>query len=131
MDITDREKVIKTVRDFKPAIVIHCAAFTDVDGCEVDKEKAYRVNAFGTQYIAEGCSDINCTMIYLSTDFVFDGKKKTPYLETDLPNPLNVYAETKLLGEYYISHILRRFVIVRPSRIFGRGGRNLHLAYLN
>ncbi len=124
MDITDREKVIKTVRDFKPAIVIHCAAFTDVDGCEVDKEKAYRVNAFGTQYIAEGCSDINCTMIYLSTDFVFDGKKKTPYLETDLPNPLNVYAETKLLGEYYISHILRRFVIVRPSRIFGRGGRN-------
>jgi dTDP-4-dehydrorhamnose reductase len=124
MDITDREKVIRSIRDFKPSVVIHCAAFTDVDGCEVDKEKAYRVNAFGTQYVAEGCAGANCTMVHLSTDFVFDGKKKTPYLETDQPNPLSVYAETKLLGEYYVSHILRRFVIVRPSRIFGRGGRN-------
>jgi len=124
LDITDREKVIKTIRDFKPEVVVHCAAFTGVDGCEVDKKKAYSVNAFGTQYVAEGCADVNSTMVHISTDFVFDGKKKTPYVETDLPGPLSVYAETKLLGEYYVSHILKRFLIIRPSRIFGNGGRN-------
>lgn len=124
LDITNRDRVIKSIRDFKPEVVIHCAAFTDVDGCEVDKEKSYRVNAFGTQYLCDGCSDIDCVMVYLSTDFVFDGRKVSPYLEIDIPNPLSVYAQTKLLGEYYVSHIPRRFVIVRPSRIFGPGGRN-------
>ncbi len=124
LDITDRDGVIRAVRDFKPDAVVHCAAFTDVDGCETDKERAYRVNAFGTQYVCEGCAETGCLMVHLSTDFVFDGRKKSPYCETDVPNPLSVYAETKLLGEYYVSHMLRRFVIVRPSRIFGCGGRN-------
>lgn len=124
LDITDKEKVVKTIRDFKPDTIVHCAAFTDVDGCETDKEKAYRVNAFGTQYVSEGCAERDILMVYLSTDFVFDGKKKSPYLETDVPVPLSVYAETKLLGEYYVSHLLRRFLIVRVSRIFGRNGRN-------
>lgn len=124
LDITGRDTVIKTIRDFNPDVVVHCAAFTDVDGCETDTDRAYRVNAFGTQYVSEGCAEAGCMLVHLSTDFVFDGSKKLPYTETDLPNPLSVYAETKLLGEYYVSHIMRRFVIVRPSRIFGRGGRN-------
>jgi len=124
IDITDREKVIKNIRRYKPDILIHCAAFTDVDGCEIDKKKAYLTNAIGTQYVVEGCEDVNCRMVYLSTDFVFDGKKGSPYSEVDLPNPLSTYGETKLLGEYYVSHFLKKFLIVRVSRIFGKNGRN-------
>jgi len=124
IDITDREKVIKNIRRYKPDILIHCAAFTDVDGCEIDKKKAYLTNAIGTQYVVEGCEDVNCKMVYLSTDFVFDGKKGSPYSEMDSPNPLSTYGETKLLGEYYISHFLKKFLILRVSRIFGKKGRN-------
>jgi len=124
LDITDRERVIECLRRFKPDILIHCAAFTDVDGCEIDKKKAYLTNAIGTQYVTEGCAEVKCKMVYLSTDFVFDGKKGSPYSETDNPNPLSIYGETKLLGEYYVSHFLKKFLIVRVSRIFGKGGRN-------
>lgn len=124
MDITDREKTVKAISDFNPDILFHCAAFTDVDGCENDRKRAYLANALGTQYVAEGCAKAESKMIYLSTDFVFDGKKGKPYSETDAPCPLSVYAETKLLGEYYVSHLLNTFIIIRVSRIFGRRGRN-------
>ncbi len=124
LDITDRDGVIKTIREHAPDTVIHCAAFTNVDGCETDKERAYRVNAFGTQHVCEACLEAKSMIVHISTDFVFDGKKKTAYLETDLPNPLSVYAQTKLLGEYYVSHMPGRFLIIRPSRIFGNGGKN-------
>jgi len=120
----DRGNVIRTIGDFKPDVVLHCAAFTDVDGCEADWKKAYLVNGLGTQHVAEGCAEAGSTMIYFSTDFVFDGKKGRPYSEADNPSPLSVYGESKLLGEYYVSRILSRFIIVRVSRIFGRNGRN-------
>jgi len=124
LDIAGRDKTVKAISDFRPDLLFHCAAFTDVDGCENDRKRAYLVNAIGSQYVAEGCAETGCKIVYLSTDFVFDGKKGKPYSETDTPCPLSVYAETKFLGEYYVSHLLRRFVIVRVSRIFGRGGRN-------
>lgn len=124
LDITAREKVIETIRMINPDILIHCAAFTDVDGCTLNPKKAYLVNAMGTQNVVEGCSSVNCKMVYFSTDFVFDGKKTTPYSEADIPNPLSVYGQTKLLGEYYVSHILRDFLIIRISRVFGEKGRN-------
>ncbi len=124
LDITDRKRVIESIKNFKPDILIHCAAFTDVDGCEINKNRAYLTNAIGTQYVAEGCAEVNCKMVYLSTDFVFDGKKSSPYSEVDIPNPLSVYGKTKLLGEYYVSHFLRKFLILRVSRIFGEKGRN-------
>ncbi len=124
LDITDREKVIGSIKIFKPDILIHCAAFTDVDGCEINKKRAYLTNAIGTQYVAEGCAEVNCKMLYFSTDFVFDGKKGSPYTEVDTPNPLNIYGETKLLGEYYVSHLLKNFLILRVSRVFGEKGRN-------
>lgn len=124
LDITDRERTVRAIKVAKPDVLVHCAAFTDVDGCEVNKRKAYLTNAIATQYVAEGCADIKCRMVYISTDFVFDGKKNTPYSELEIPNPLNIYGQTKLLGEYYISHFLKDFLIVRVSRIFGPGGRN-------
>ncbi|MCM8829503.1 MAG: dTDP-4-dehydrorhamnose reductase [Candidatus Omnitrophica bacterium] len=124
LDITDREKMVKTIKIVKPDILIHCAAFTDVDGCEIDKKKAYLTNVVGTQYVAEGCAEVKCRMVYLSTDFVFDGKKGSPYFEADTPNPLSIYGQTKLLGEYYVSHLHQNFIIVRVSRIFGEKGRN-------
>ncbi|HOL23096.1 MAG TPA: NAD(P)-dependent oxidoreductase, partial [bacterium] len=124
LDITDRRKTIESIKNFKPDILVHCAAFTDVDGCEINKNRAYLTNAIGTQYVAEGCAEVNCKMVYFSTDFVFDGKKDSPYSEMDTPNPLSIYGETKLLGEYYVSHFLRKFLILRVSRIFGEKGRN-------
>ncbi|MDD3725669.1 MAG: dTDP-4-dehydrorhamnose reductase [Candidatus Ratteibacteria bacterium] len=124
MDITDREKVLETIRMIKPDVLIHCAAYTDVDGCTLNNRKAYLVNAVGTQYVTEGCVDVDSRMVYISTDFVFDGKKTTPYSEVDVPCPLSVYGQTKLLGEYYISHFLKRFLILRTSRIFGEKGKN-------
>ncbi|MBN1445419.1 MAG: dTDP-4-dehydrorhamnose reductase [Candidatus Omnitrophica bacterium] len=124
LDITDREKAVKAITDFNPDILFHCAAFTDVDGCENERKRAYLANALGTQHVAEGCAEAGSKMVYLSTDFVFDGKKGKPYSETDNPSPQSVYAETKFLGEYYVSHLLNRFAIVRISRVFGRSGRN-------
>ncbi|MCX8082892.1 MAG: dTDP-4-dehydrorhamnose reductase [bacterium] len=124
LDITDRYKVVDTIKFVKPDILIHCAAYTDVDGCTINPMKAYLVNAMGTQYVAEGCRKVNCKMVYFSTDFVFDGKKGAPYSEIDTPNPLSVYGKTKLLGEYYVSHLLTNFLILRVSKIFGEKGRN-------
>ena len=124
MDITDRKKVVDTIRKINPDILIHCAALTHVDECEIDKKRAYRVNVIGTQHIIEGCASVNCKMVYFSTDFIFDGKKGVPYSETDIPNPLNVYGHTKLLGEYCVSHFLHNFLILRVSKVFGAKGRN-------
>ncbi|MCM8777062.1 MAG: dTDP-4-dehydrorhamnose reductase [Candidatus Omnitrophica bacterium] len=124
LDIIDRDRIVKAIKLVKPDILIHCAAFTDVDGCEINKEKAYLTNVVGTQYVVEGCAEIKCKMVYLSTDFIFDGKKQTPYSEADIPNPLSVYGQTKLLGEYYVSHLHQKFIIARVSRIFGEKGRN-------
>lgn len=124
LDITNREETIKTIKEIKPEIIIHTAAFTDVDGCEVDKEKAVEVNSLGTLNICLGASEIKAKVIYLSTDFVFDGNKKKPYFELDIPNPANFYGKTKLLGEYYVSQILQNFIILRTSKIFGKNGKN-------
>ncbi len=124
LNVEEKEKVIDKVNEIKPDIVIHCAAFSNVDGCEVEREKAYKINSFGTQNIAIACEEIKSKLIYISTDFVFDGKKGTPYSEIDMPNPINHYGKTKLLGEYYVSHILRNFIIIRTSRIFGKYGKN-------
>jgi len=124
LNVEEKNKVIEKTKEIKPEIVIHCAAFSNVDGCEIEKEKAYRINSLGTQNIAIACKEIKSKLIYISTDFVFDGSKNIPYSEVDIPNPINHYGKTKLLGEYYISHILSNFIIIRTSRIFGKYGKN-------
>ncbi len=123
-DITQRDETIEKIVNQKPDIVIHAAAYTDVDGCEENPEKAYSVNAQGTETIALACRKACALVCYIITDFVFDGEKKSAYVESDKPNPINIYGKSKLDGEQFIQSILKRFVIVRSSWLFGEGGKN-------
>ena len=123
-DITNEEEVMKAVCDTRPEIVIHAAAYTDVDGCEKNEDLAYRINGTGTQNVALACRKCKAVIAYISTDFVFDGEKKEPYLESDEPNPLSIYGKSKLKGERHISSPLDKYFIIRTSWLFGRHGRN-------
>jgi len=122
MDITDKNQVEKTFVEFKPEILIHGAALTNVDGCEENADLAYKINAEGTANLADECEKNNCLMIYISTDYVFDGTKKTPYVETDEPNPINEYGKNKLGGEKAVEK-LDNYYILRTSWVYG-GGHN-------
>jgi len=125
-DITDYSKLAKIGKDIKPDIIIHAAAFTDVDDCELNPEKAMNINGVGTRYIAKVAKESNAGLIYISTDFVFDGQKRMPYEEDDIPQPVNVYGKSKLDGEKFIREIIKNnnFFIIRTSWMFGIGGKN-------
>jgi len=123
MNITREEEVMSAIPPFKPDIVIHTAAFTDVDACEKKPEKAFLVNDSGTANVVNTCKEVGCPLVYLSTDFVFNGKKKEPYTETDNPDPLNVYGKSKLAGEKHVAS-LNNFFIIRTAWLFGRWGQN-------
>lgn len=123
-DITSEEKVADAILKARPDIVIHTAAWTDVDGCERDPGRARRINSEGTKNIASACKSAGVILIYISTDFVFDGGKKTPYIETDRPAPLSKYAESKLEGEEYIRGILKNYYILRTGWLYGKNGKN-------
>lgn len=120
-DITDRDNIARLASD-KPGLVIHCAAMTDVDGAAREPVTAFRVNAFGTQNIALACQQCDAALLYISSNEVFDGKKNAPYLEHDAPNPINVYGKSKLAGEWYTRHLLKKFYIVRTAWLYGKGG---------
>ena len=123
-DITDYEHTSHRIVDFRPHVVVHTAAFTNVDQCELEPETAYRVNALGTQNIALACQRCEAVMVYISTDYVFDGAKNEPYWEWDRPNPESVYARSKLAGEYYTQGLLNKFYIVRTAWLYSRTGKN-------
>lgn len=127
LDITDREAVFAALKEEKPEAVIHCAAWTAVDLAEeTDKRERVRaVNAEGTKYIAEACRELGCRMMYISTDYVFDGQGTAPW-EPDCRDyrPLNVYGETKLEGELAVSGLLEKYFIVRIAWVFGVNGGN-------
>jgi len=123
-DITDGHGVRELFRQLAPDFVIHTAAYTDVDGCEKNPDRAHRVNALGTRNIALICQEKNIPLVYVSTDFVFDGKKNYPYAELDEPHPLNVYGRSKLAGENYIRSLLEGYFIVRTSWLYGQHGKN-------
>lgn len=127
LDITDKEAVAHTLKETAPDVVIHCAAWTAVDLAEdTDKQDTVkRINADGTQYIASACKELNCKMIYLSTDYVFDGQGTTPW-KPDCKDykPLNVYGQSKLLGEQAVANTLEKYFIVRIAWVFGRNGKN-------
>src|SRR3989441_13307969 len=108
----------------RPDLVIHLAGYTDVDGCERDPETAYAVNAQGTRCVSEGAAKANARLIYLSTDYVFDGKKTEPYTERDPVNPLNVYGRSKLAGEEEAVKGCRRTLVLRTSWLYGVHGNN-------
>ncbi|MHB8841432.1 MAG: SDR family oxidoreductase [Candidatus Aquicultor sp.] len=124
VDITDARAVETSILEVEPQIVVHAAAYTDVDGCESNVRDAYRVNAIGTRNIALACRKVGAAMLYVSTDFVFDGFKTEPYLERDRPNPLNVYGFSKLAGEQFVSSLLAEHYIIRTAWLYGENGKN-------
>ena len=123
-DIVDFEATEKFITNYMPDAVIHCAAYTAVDKAEDEQGLCYLVNASATENIAEICKKINSKMLYISTDYVFDGSKDGFYEVDDKPNPINVYGKTKLLGEQAVQRILDKYFIVRISWVFGDHGNN-------
>lgn len=124
LDLTDVRAVHRCVADIAPDVVIHCAAFTDVEGAELHEDTAYRVNALGTWALASACATHGASLLYISTDYVFDGVLDRPYHEFDRPNPLSVYARTKYAGEQAATGLCPQCWIVRTAWLFGLRGRS-------
>jgi dTDP-4-dehydrorhamnose reductase len=127
INVDDRDMVFKTLRDFRPAVVVHAAAETNVDKCETNKELAWRINAEGTRNVAQACVRIGAKLIYISTDYVFDGNRGF-YIEEDKPNPINYYGFSKLKGEEFVEQAGCHFVIARTSVLYGWHPRKLNFA---
>lgn len=131
MDITDAESVNKVITEAAPDAVIHCAAYTAVDAAEDNVELCRKVNAEGTQNIADVCKELDIKMIYISTDYVFDGQGETPWEPGDERQPLNVYGQTKYEGELAVQNTLEKYFIVRIAWVFGLNGKNFIKTMLN
>jgi dTDP-4-dehydrorhamnose reductase len=123
VDITDHQAVVKFINLERPEIVINAAAYTDVDGCEDNRSYVLAVNGNGPGYIAEACSEVSAVLVHFSTDYIFDGTKRE-YHEDDRPNPINVYGESKLLGEVSVAKNLENYRIIRTSWLYGSHGKN-------
>jgi dTDP-4-dehydrorhamnose reductase len=123
-DVTDVEKTINGIHQVGPDVVFHLAARTDVDGCEDNLADATSVNFQGTWAVALGVEEMERKLVYVSTDYVFDGRSSRPYREDDAPNPLSVYGKTKLMGEDAVRRSCRHHFIVRTSWLYGNHGRN-------
>jgi dTDP-4-dehydrorhamnose reductase len=124
LPVENIEAVLKKVFDVKPDLVVHAAAYTYVDDCEKNPEKAYLINALGTRNVVLASQKVRAKLLYISTDYIFDGEKKKPYFEFDPPNPLSVYGKSKLAGEWFVQNLLNEFYIVRTSWLYGLNGRN-------
>jgi len=124
LDITNSEAVWRTCATERPDVVVNCAAYTDVDGAQDDLEGASRVNVEGSRYVALGAAEVGASVVYPSTDYVFDGLKGAPYVESDPTRPLSVYGQTKATGEAETAAANQRYYIVRSSWLYGTGGRN-------
>lgn len=123
IDITSPESVLKCIGLLKPEVVVNCAAYTDVDGCEGNIETAMAVNGEGVGYLAMACRDLGALLVQISTDYIFDGGKGTPYVEDDAPCPLSVYGESKLAGEMNAA-FCPEHLIVRTQWLYGLHGKN-------
>lgn len=124
VDITDQAAIVASIAEFSPDVVIHTAAWTDVDGCARDPQKAFRVNAVGTQNVALACAEGSVAMVYISTNEVFDGTAVEPYQEWEPLHPINPYGRSKAAGEWFVRHLLAQFYIVRTAWLYGPSGRN-------
>lgn len=124
-DITDRNQVLSVLTELRPEVMINCAAFTNVDGCETQEELANLVNGSAVGYLAAAAKEIDATLVHISTDYVFAGNKGAPYREEDVTHPLSAYGRSKRLGEQAILDSgLERFFIIRTSWLYGPGGKN-------
>jgi len=124
LDITSKSQINSLFTQEKFGYCINCAAYTAVDKAESDQENAFLVNAEAVRYLAEACKAQNTILIHISTDFVFDGSKTTPYSEEDVPNPINVYGASKLKGEQYVQQLLKKYFIIRTSWVYSEYGHN-------
>jgi dTDP-4-dehydrorhamnose reductase len=130
IDISHLGFTAHLLNEIKPQLVINTAAFHDVPRCEREPETAFKVNGMGARNVALACNDIDAVLMHISTDYVFDGAKKAPYIESDRPLPLNVYANTKFSGEHFVESIAKKYYILRVSGIYGKapcigkGGNN-------
>ena len=134
LDITDKDAVSAVIEEIRPDAIIHCAAWTAVDAAEDEenKEKVHKINALGTQYIADAAKAVDAKMLYLSTDYVFDGKGVRPWKPDDkCYAPLNVYGQSKLDGELAVSGTLEKYFIVRIAWVFGLNGKNFIKTMIN
>ncbi len=134
LDITDKDAVVNVIKSVQPDAVIHCAAWTAVDVAEEEQNKAkvFAINVDGTRNIAEACKKFDCKMIYISTDYVFNGQGEEPW-QADCKDyaPLNVYGESKLQGELAVAELLKKYFIVRIAWVFGKNGNNFIKTMLN
>lgn len=124
LDITNEAQTNKLITNYNPDVVVHCAAYTAVDKAEDERELCYDANVLGTRYVAAACKQIDAKMVYISTDYVFDGEGEQPFEVTDKPNPINYYGKTKYEGELEVQNILDKFFIIRISWVFGQNGNN-------
>lgn len=124
LNIVDKGKVLEVFENYKPSVVINCAAYNLVDRAESYPEEAMNVNGFGVANLAFACTKYNAFLVHYSTDYVFDGKKEGLYIEEDPPSPLNEYGKSKVLGERFIREEMRNYLIFRTSWVYGEGKQN-------
>lgn len=124
LNITDLDQVRRQIRALKPDVVIHTAAYTNVDQAEADRDSAFLVNAYGTRNVAIASEEIGAKLVYVSTDYVFNGEKDGAYGEFDTPSPLGVYGQSKFAGEQFVRDFHSKFFIVRTSWVYGKYGHN-------
>lgn len=119
VDITKRKSILSVLREHQPDWIINSAAWTHVDRCEDEDASAFEVNALGARNVADAAEELRASLIYISTDYVFDGRKEQPYIESDPPAPLNVYGVSKLAGEYFTRYCCSQYYILRTSGLYG------------
>ncbi|RDY27411.1 dTDP-4-dehydrorhamnose reductase [Romboutsia weinsteinii] len=131
MDLTCEEQIKTCINSHKPDWIIHCAAYTAVDPAEDNEHICRKINSTSVKTIASMCKNLDIPMIYISTDYIFDGSKEGEYVEDDLANPINIYGKTKYEGELYVQSLLEKYYIVRISWVFGENGKNFIDTMLN
>ena len=124
LDVTNESSINALVAQVKPAVIINAAAYTAVDRAETDSATAFAVNRDGPLYLARACAKADIPLLHISTDYVFDGKKSVPYLETDIPNPQGVYGQSKLEGEIAVASALDKYITLRTAWVFSATGHN-------
>lgn len=131
LDITSQKAVTRVFQEIKPDYCINCAAYTNVEQAEQQPERAFLVNATAAEFLALACKKQSCILIHISTDYVFDGEKTTPYTVTDIPNPINIYGKSKLQGELNIKKSLSEYFIIRTSWLYSKEfGKNFYRTIL-
>ena len=124
LDFADIESLSARLKDFKPDFIINCAAYTNVDQAEEFQENAFQVNSFAVEKLSKFANSIGAVLVHFSTDYVFDGKKNTPYIETETPNPLSIYGKSKLEGEQFVEKNCSKFLILRTCGVISKNNDN-------